>query len=119
VLSVVCFLIFVALIIDAIPLWFFWHLISARARLWRVKSVWYFCFAGVGSVLGLVSTYAALFVLFVSATKTADVNDWIVFFSFLLGGLVGASIAPAASYLVLRMRTSSNPDYGPLDSSEE
>lgn len=112
-------LVFVVMLIDAVPLWLFWERISAHASKWRVRPVWYLRFAGVGWCLGLVSMYVLVGLLLIFITKSADVADWIVFCAFALGGLFGGAIPPAASYLALRMRTTPDPDYGPLDSSEE
>jgi hypothetical protein len=109
----------VFLLIDVVPLWLFLQRISTQATKCRVRPAWYFHFAEIGWFLGLLSMYVLVGTLLVLISKSTEVRDWIVFWAFLLAGLVGGTIAPAASYVALRMRTASDPDYGPLDSSEE
>jgi hypothetical protein len=112
-------LVFVVLLIDAVPLWLFWTRISAHASKWRVQPVWYFRFAEFGWILGLLSMYVLVGMLLAFISKSTEVQGWMMFWAFLFGGLIGGTIAPAASYVALRMRTTPDPDYGPLDWSEE
>jgi hypothetical protein len=107
------------LAVDTLPLWLFWDRISARASKWQVQPVWYFRFAEIGWFLGLLSMYVLVGMLLAFISKTTEVQGWMIFWAFLFGGLIGGTFAPAASYVTLRMRTTPDPDYGPLDSSED
>jgi hypothetical protein len=109
---VFCFFLFVALLIDVVPLWVFHGLLVDWARYERVRAGSFRWIAFVGWGLGLLAGHAAGVVV---AARVLRSNDWVGFFVFLLGGLIGASIAPGLSYLALRARTRHDPDYEPLD----
>ena len=101
-----------ALLLDAVPLWLFTGLISEHARAARVRSVWFLCAAAVSWLLGLLAAYIGLAMLFVRAAGVYEVSDRVIFFSLLVGGLIGAGMGPGVTYLYLRMRTTGDPDYG-------
>src|SRR5438067_330034 len=102
----------VALLIDLVPLWVFHGLISDWARYEGIRPLSYRWIAVVGWVFGLLTGHVAGVVL---AARVLKSSDWVGFFAFLLGGLIGAGIAPGLTYLALRARTGHDPDYEPLD----
>jgi hypothetical protein len=116
---IACMLV-VAFLVDLIPLWVFAGLIRDWARYEGVCPLWYRWIAVVGWLFGLVSAHTAAVIL--TARLLPPAREWAVwvgFATFLLAGLIGATIAPALAYLSLRLRTGHHPDYEPVGAVDD
>jgi hypothetical protein len=110
----------VALLVDLVPLWIFAGLIRDWARYEGVRPRWYRWIAVVGWLLGLLSAHAGAVIVTARLVPPGrEWTPWVGFFTFLLAGLVGASIAPGLAYLALRLRTGHHPDYEPLAADDD
>jgi hypothetical protein len=109
-----------AVMVDLIPLLVFAGLIRDWARYEGVRPLGYRWIAVVGWLFGMVSGHAGAIIL--SEHLDPGVRPWAVgvrVVTFYLGGLAGATIAPALAYVALRLCTGHHPDFEPIAADDE
>jgi hypothetical protein len=98
-----------------LPLLVFSGLIIEHTRRAQARPSRYLIFTAASWLIGLLATCGGGITLF---DRTGDADNWVILLFILVGGPVGTTAGPGMVYLLLRMRTVRDPDYGPLDPEE-
>ena len=101
----ICFL--VVLVVDFIPLTLFIRLIDRRCHIAHVRGKRQQYLAVLGWGIGLATMSAANVFL----NKSFHIDDDLWDLTFIPSGLLGGTLGAGASYLHLRMKTTTDADY--------